>query len=133
MPTHGKNGYWAGGKAPPDGNGQFTFRVPAELPDGLGTVESITFKNGSPDFDKYVKGERSQLWQVTGDAKADGRELMRVKRETDPGWTAPNKDDYVLHHFEDGSVGYVPRSLHDKAEGGAAHTGANSMINNDLF
>ena len=41
--------------------------------------------------------------------------------------------DYVLHHFDDGTVGYLPRSLHDAQKGGLFHTGGNSMLNNDLF
>jgi hypothetical protein len=133
--AHGdKNGRWAGGNQPVDGNGVFVFDAPVQLPGkNGGTVTSIEFKNGAPDFDKYVVGKKHELWQVTGDATEDGKELMRMMRETDPQWKPPNKAEYVLHHFENGSVGYVPRVVHDKADGGVAHTGGNSMLNNDLF
>ncbi|WP_308915779.1 hypothetical protein [Jannaschia sp. LMIT008] len=48
---------------------------------------------------------------------------------------APSHRDYVLHHFEDGQVGYVPQTIHDNGRGysGASHTGANSIMDNDLF
>jgi hypothetical protein len=129
-PSRGK---WAGGGAQPaDGNGVFEFPAAKTLPDGR-KVDGIEFKNGAPVFDNYVQGGKHDLWEMTGDVKADTRSLTKMMRETDPSWVPPSDKLYVLHHFEDGKVGYVPRSIHDKAIGGVAHTGGNSMTNNALF
>jgi hypothetical protein len=138
MPTgRSGNGTWrdANGNVtvqPRDGNGVFEFTEEKVLPNGR-TVKQIEFKNGAPDFDPYVEGGKHDLWVVTGDARDDAAELKRVMQEKNPGWMPPSKKDYVLHHFEDGKVGYVPKVLHDREIGGAAHTGGNSMINNDTF
>lgn len=129
-PSRGK---WLGsGAQPSDGNGVFEFASPKTLPDGR-TVTNIEFSNGAPVFDHYVHGGKYDLWEVTGDVKTDSSSLSRMMRETNPGWKPPPDADYVLHHFEDGKVGYVPREIHDKARGGVAHTGGNSMTNNALF
>ena len=133
LATEGKNGHWVGGAQPANGTGEFVFHTPIRLPGSDQTVTSIAFKNGSPDFDKFVKGERHQLWQVTGKNGIDGPELLRSMRESNPHWIPPSQTDYVLHHFDDGTVGYLPRSLHDAQKGGLFHTGGNSMLNNDLF
>lgn len=101
-------------------------------PDGR-TVGGIEFKNGAPDFSPYVQGGKHQLWEVSGDAATDARRLSEQMRQSNPNWLPPNGEDYVLHHFEDGAVGYVPRVLHDKDLGGVGHTGGNSVINNQLF
>lgn len=135
MPTQSANGKWtstATGDAPPTGNGVFGFSEPRTLPDGR-QVSEIPFKNGAPDFDAYVEGGKHQLWEVSGNADIDGARLQAMMRQQNPAWTAPDPKQYVLHHLEDGSVGYVPRVLHDKAKGGVGHTGGNSMINNQLF
>ena len=131
------NGSWVGGKQPADGNGTFEFteakKLPKALPDGTDAVKTIEFKNGAPDFDKYVEGGKHDLWVVTGNAKKDADELERMMREKNPSWEPPSDKQYVLHHFENGQVGYVPKTLHDKGIGGVAHTGGNSMINNATF
>jgi hypothetical protein len=54
-------------------------------------------------------------------------------RDSNPNWLPPDSDDFVLHHFENGQVGYVPRIIHDTRFNGVAHTGGNSMMNNQLF
>jgi len=132
MPQNGKNGKWAGGSQPADGNGVFEFAEAKTLPDGR-QVASIEYRDGAPVFDKYVVGEKRQLWEVTGDVGKDETQLKAMMRETEPGWRPPDPEIYVLHHFEDGAVGYVPRAIHDKAIGGVAHTGGNSMLNTELF
>jgi hypothetical protein len=133
MPQSGKNGKWLpDGKQPADGNGTFEFSEPRKLPDGT-EVKQIEFRDGVPDLDKYIKGEKYNLWEVSGNARIDGDRLKTQMRETNPAWEPPSKEDYVLHHFESGEVGYVPRVLHDVREGGVAHTGGNSMVNNELF
>ena len=40
---------------------------------------------------------------------------------------------FVALTGEDGTVGYVPQVLHDKASGGVGHTGGASMTDNQLF
>jgi hypothetical protein len=132
MPRNGKNGAWRGGDQPLDGHGIFEFSKPKKLPDGR-TVKQIEFKNGAPDFDQYILGKKHELWEVTGNAKKDGAQLEKLMRQSDPDWMPPNSKEYVLNHFEDGSVGYVPRVIHDANKRGVAHTGGNSMINNKLF
>lgn len=117
---------------PLDGNGVFVFDNPKVLPDGR-QVTGIEFRNGTPNFDEYVNGPKYDLWEVSGNAELDEARLTAMMREKDPGWSSPSSDDYVLHHLEDGQVGYVPRVLHDRDLGGVAHTGGNSMINNPLF
>lgn len=129
---NGKNGEWVGGKQPADGNGTLKFNNEIELPDGR-KVSEIDYKNGGADFENYVEGGKHDLWEVTGNAKTDGDALTNMMREKNPSWDPPDKDLYTLHHFEDGQVGYVPTVLHDRRIGGAAHTGANSMMNNKLF
>ena len=134
MPESGKHGKWQtpGGAQPASGNGIFKFDEPKQLPDGR-TVKEIEFRNGAPNFDKYVEGPKYDLWEVSGNAKTDGDRLAAMMREKNPNWQPPSKKHFVLHHFEDGKVGYIPRTIHDRAIGGAGHTGGNSMINNELF
>lgn len=134
MPANGRRGQWKtpDGKQPTDGNGTFEFTNERTLPDGR-TVKSIEYRNGAPNFDDFVEGQKHELWEVNGSAAVDGEELKRMMRETDPNWEAPNPKDFVLHHFEDGQVGYVPREIHDTLSQGASHTGGNSMTNNQLF
>ncbi|QRK11412.1 hypothetical protein JQX13_15855 [Archangium violaceum] len=134
MPKSGENGRWRtpDGKQPADGNGIFEFTEPKKLPDGT-EVKQLEFRDGAPNFDKYVEGGKHNLWEVSGDAKIDGDRLKAMMRENNPAWEPPSSKDYVLHHFESGEVGYVPRALHDVQAGGVAHTGGNSMVNNELF
>jgi hypothetical protein len=131
MPKDGPNGKWKPGQPDANGNGTFEFTTPKKLPDGR-TVSSIEFKGGSPVFDNYVQGGKHDLWEVSGNAATDGNRLTALRRETNPGYDPPSDRDFVLHHFEDGKVGYVPRAIHDKP-GGVGHTGGNSMLNNDVF
>lgn len=132
MPRNGTSGNWRGGGPDANGNGMFEFAEPKSLPDGR-VVDTIEYRNGFPNFDEYVQGSKHDLWEVTGDAKGDASSLKKLMRETDPSWRPPSKSDYTLHHFEDGQVGYVPKNIHDRTTGGAAHTGGNSMVNNELF
>ncbi len=134
MPSGKTHGTWktADGAQPMDGNGIFEFTDARTLPDGR-VVEEIKFKNGAPDFDDYVEGQKYDLWEVNGNAKTDARQLKKMMRESDPNWEPPDEELFVLHHFEDGKVGYVPRILHDKRQSGVPHTGGNSMTNNQLF
>lgn len=132
LPAHGGNGTWKAGAQPVDGTGTFVLKKPAQLPDGR-SVSEIEFVNGAPQFDAYVTGGKHQIWEVTGDVRADEKQLLEQMRMTNAGWQRPDRDDFTLHHFEDGSVGYVPNVIHDKKLGGVAHTGGNSMTNNQLF
>ncbi|MBL8472113.1 MAG: hypothetical protein KF778_05670 [Rhodocyclaceae bacterium] len=132
MPQNSANGKWAGGVQPTDGNGKYVFAEPKTLPDGR-TVNEIDFRKGSPDLDDYVVGGRHELWEVSGNVRTDEKRLAEMMKQRDPHWQPPDRELYTLHHFEDGSVGYVPDVLHDKTIGGIAHTGGNSMINNELF
>jgi len=132
MPRSGGKWNTPNGKAPTSGTGKFTLDKPAVLPDGK-KVTSIDYKNGFPQFDKYVKGGKHDLWEVSGNATVDSNRLTRQIRETNPGYDPPDPADYVLHHFEDGQVGYIPRTVHDRALGGGSHTGGNAVLNNDLF
>jgi hypothetical protein len=132
MPSGKTGGKWKGGKQPPNGTGTFVFDKPVKLPapDGR-TVSEIEYKDGFPDFSPYVaNGKKYEIWDVTGNAATDEKSLLKQYGD---GALPSNPDDYTLHHFEDGSLGYVPNSIHNKAEGGAAHTGGNSIVNNDLF
>lgn len=133
LPSSGGTWKTLDGAAPASGTGVFRFDAPKKLPD-LRIVREIPFHKGAPNFDEFVQGGKHDLWVVTGDAATDARALKKQMRETvDPNWTPPAKDDYVLHHFEYGKVGYVPSVLHNREITGAAHTGGNSMINNQLF
>lgn len=132
MPATGGKWKTVDGTAPASGSGVFTFDSPKTLPDGR-VVKEIEFRNGAPNFDGYVEGQKYDLWEVSGNAQIDGQRLKKQMREHDPKWVPQPEDEFVLHHFEDGTVGYVPRALHDKVIGGVSHTGGNSMINNKLF
>lgn len=127
MPRTGGKWNTPDGKAPTDGNGTWTFEEPKTLPDGR-VVESVEYKNGFPDFDQYTYNGKHDIWDVSGNAKTDADRL----HAENPNLPRPDKDDYVLHHFDDGTVGYVPREIHDRGVG-AAHSGGNSIVNNDLF
>lgn len=132
MPENGPNGNWRGGAPDANGNGVFQFSDPKTLPDGR-QVDSIEFRGGSPVFDDYVEGGRHDLWEVSGNAQTDALRLRDQIRETNSTWSPPDSDDFTLHHFEDGSVGYVPSVIHSSNRGGVSHTGGNSMMNNELF
>lgn len=129
-----KGGRWEtpGGAQPADGTGSFVFDQPKRLPNGE-VVGQVDFVRGAPDFDDHVLGGKHQLWEVSGDAGDEADRLTRLLRQQDPAYQPPNPKDYTLHHFEDGSVGYVPTVLHDRRIGGVAHTGGNSMMDNPLF
>ena len=131
---HGK---WKGGKQPADGNGTFEFDSPVEfkMPDGTTRrVDSVEYKDGFPDFSAHTVDGKHDLWVLTGDVDTDARALTRQMKETNPAYVVPDDELFVLHHFEDGAVGYVPRQLHDKGDfGGVAHTGSRSMMDNELF
>jgi hypothetical protein len=134
MPSGTGSGKWKtpDGLPPKSGSGTYTFDTPVELPDGR-KVSSIEYREGFPDFDKYTVDGKHTLWEVSGNANTDANRLTEQMRETNPGYKPPDSDDYVLHHFEDGQVGYVPRDIHDRAAGGVAHSGGNTIVNNDLF
>ena len=133
-------GRWRNGRPNETGTGTFDFDPPKTIPDPNDPtktleVRSIDYQDGFPVFDQHVVGGKHNLWEVSGDAATDGRALTRQMRENTPGWRPPDGDDYVLHHFQDGQVGYVPRTIHDNGRGytGASHTGADSMMETDLF
>jgi hypothetical protein len=137
MPSKGGKWNTPDGKPPTSGSGKFTFDSPKTLPDGR-KVKSIDFVDGEPNLAPYAhKNEKHNLWEVTGDVGKDETALRAQMKATNPGWKPPNTadtiDGYVLHHASDGSVMYVPRAIHDKGKGGVAHTGGNSITNNDLF
>jgi hypothetical protein len=117
----GGNGKWdtLAGVQPSHGTGRFGFEKPVELPDGR-KVDGIDFSKGAPNFDNYVEGGKHDLWEVSGKASTDANRLDEMMLQSNPKWVRPDDDLYVLHHFEDGKVGYVPRALHDKVEGGVA-------------
>lgn len=125
-------------EAPTDGTGTFTFDQPAQLPngmkgpDGKTTVDSIRFEGGEPDFSAYTYPDsRRQLDSMTGSTMQD-RPALNKLMEGD-GLKIPDKESWVVHHFNDGSVGYIPRSIHDKGLGGAGHTGGQSLLNSPVF
>jgi hypothetical protein len=131
MPSGTGAGRWT--RAPDaNGNGIYTFNAPARLPNGR-TVTSIEYRNGFPNFDRFTADGKHTLWQVSGNARTDGAALTRQIRASNPAYNPPSATDFVLHHFEDGRVGYIPRSVHDRALGGAAHSGGNTIVNNQLF
>lgn len=132
MPQNGPNGQWRGDAPDANGNGVFEFAEPKVLPDGS-TVNSIEFRDGFPNFDDHVVGGRHDLWEVSGDAGIDADRLTEQLLEADPSYIPPDTTGYNLHHFEDGSVGYVPESIHLASSGGVAHAGGNSIVNNNLF
>jgi hypothetical protein len=136
MDLPSKGGKWntPDGKPPTSGTGKFTFDAPKKLPDGR-TVKHIDFANGEPDFSSYAYGDKKyNLWEVTGDVGKDEKALKAMMGSGfKPPSTANNASGYVFHHASDGSVMYVPRVLHDKGMGGVAHTGGNSVLNNQLF
>lgn len=132
MPRNGPNGNWRGGAPDADGNGVFEFSEPQLLPDG-NTVDSIRYEDGFPVFDDYVMGGRHNLWEVSGDAGDDADRLTEQLLEANPDYIPPDTSGYNLHHFEDGTVGYVPESIHLGSSGGVSNAGGNSIVNNDLF
>lgn len=132
MPANGKNGNWVdknGNKIaqPTDGSGFYKFSETKTLPDGT-KVDGIPYKDGFPNFDDYVVGGKHNISVISGDAATDARLLQKELGVANPG-----RSDYVLNHFEDGTVGYVPRVVHDTAEGGVAHVGGASMVDSPLF
>ncbi|MBB4283626.1 hypothetical protein GGE43_005263 [Agrobacterium tumefaciens] len=132
MPANGKNGNWtdaAGNKIaqPADGNGFFKFSETKTLPDGT-KVDGIAYKDGFPDFDKYVVGGKQDISVVSGEVGADARTLQK-----EFGIRNPDAQNYVLHHFEDGQVGYIPKTIHNTTNDGVAHVGGASMIDSQLF
>lgn len=129
------NGKWKGGGPDADGDGVFEFAEPKVLPDGS-TVGSIEYRNGSPVFDDYVVGKEEgiyDLWEVSGNARTDADALIRKIPEANGSYIPPDGSLYVLNHFENGQVGYVPRVIHDKRIGGVSHAGGKSMLNNDVL
>ena len=125
-------------EAPADGSGTFTFDQPQPLPDGMKgpdgktTVDSIQYRGGEPDFSAYsYPGSRHQLDSMTGSVKQDKPALDALMRSN--GSEPPDPRNWVAHHFNDGSVGYIPKSIHDRALGGASHTGGNSLLNSPVF
>lgn len=111
---------------PADGNGK--FRVDAKDPvTGEVTPVDIEWKDGFPDYGPHVNGEKLEIWEVTGNMHKDETQFAEMMRAKDPNWDPPEYS--TLHHFEDGTVGYVPRNIHS----GVNHTGGRAITDNDLF
>ncbi len=73
-------------------------------PDRASTIDSIGFTGGEPDFVPYVNDRTHQLDNTMGNPTPDARAFERA------GIEPPYRNNYVLHHFNDGSVSYNPRS-----------------------
>ncbi|CZF85778.1 hypothetical protein D515_03012 [Grimontia indica] len=110
-------------KSPNFGSGKLTFNKPVDLPNPPGgQVKSIDYQDGFPVFkDKHVHG-RVRVTDLSNNVATDSALLKQQ------GITAPGKD-WTLHHFEDGTLGYVPSKLHSKA----SHTGSRSIMDTDAF
>ncbi|KIN61443.1 putative Rhs-family protein [Sulfitobacter noctilucae] len=128
------NGTWntPDGLPPADGNATFTFDNPRTYTDANGqqvTVTSVDYEDGFPNFRGNTYNGTHDLWDVSGSASTDATRL----HQQNPDLARPDPADWVLHHFEDGQVGYVPRTIHDRGQQGASHSGGQSIINNDVF
>lgn len=100
---------------------------------------SLDYKEGYPDFSSsnppsvYPKGDGKVEIEMQGSDKdfITARNAMR-KKLGDPDWPGNGKDvpkGYTWHHCEDGTtMQLVKKSVHDKAESGAAHTGGASIV-----
>ncbi len=111
---------------PADGNG--TFRIDVRDKDGNITgTQDLVYKDGFPDYDPFLTGEKRHIRDMTGDVEKDAAEFKKLMRESNPNWRKPPR--HTLHHFDDGTVGYVPSNVHN----GVSHTGGRSITQNDLF
>lgn len=100
---------------------------------------SVDYREGYPDFSTsephsiYPRGGGSVEIEMKGndtDFRA-ARDAMRQKLG-DPKWPGGRElapDGYTWHHNEDGAtMQLVRKSVHDKAESGAAHVGGESIV-----
>jgi len=111
---------------PVDGNG--TFRI--DIKDAKGNVtgtKDLVYKDGFPDYKPFIEGKRLHIRDMTGNVDKDAAVFRDYMRKSDPTWKKPPK--HTLHHFEDGTIGYVPSNVHN----GVSHTGGRSVTQNELF
>ncbi len=101
---------------------------------------SLDYKEGYPDFSTsnppslYPKGDGKVEIEMMGD-KSDFAAAKKAMQDKlgDPKWpNEPGRDapqGYTWHHSEDGAtMELVLKSIHDKAESGAAHVGGASIV-----
>jgi hypothetical protein len=121
MPS-GDKGNWNPPNARDTGDGTYTFK------DQNGVERSVEFKDGYPNFDAHTTGGKFQLDNPspTSNVSKDTEALFREYPDAFPGGQPPNT---TLHHFEDGSVGFVNSDFHDNV----AHSGFRSVQKTDLF
>ena len=121
MPT-GKNGTWNPPNARDTGKGTYTFK------DENGVTRSVDFVDGYPDFTGHTKGGKFSLDNPspTSSVKDDTDALFKQYPDAFP---LGKPDNTILHHFEDGSVGFVDKNYHDNV----AHSGFRSVQKTDLF
>lgn len=114
---------WNPPNAKETGDGTFTFK------DKNGNMQSVEYKDGYAQFP--TEGPRLHIDEVSGNASTDAGRLIRENPDLFPDGS-PGKN-FTLHHFEDGTVGFVDKALHDKTQDGLAHSGFASMQKNDIF
>jgi len=108
-----------------------------------GSVE-VTYKDGYPDFKsshppslhKDGGGEVEILQGATKNDFSAARDAMREKLG-DPKWPGTKEyapDGYTWHHKEDGvTMQLVNSKAHNATDGGASHTGGDSIVKSPQF
>jgi len=92
---------------------------------GVKPGEAITFKNGFPDFSKYVykmpNGDKAQVAiKVTGKHGDDVAAANKAMKKLDPNWKGEPKN-WTWHHNEDGmTMQLIPTKVNSVPHDGGA-------------
>jgi hypothetical protein len=106
-----RNGTWEG----TPGNSNFKPHNPESL--GLKPGEVVPFRNGSPDFSKWVRETFTAREPLTGNPTSDQKAMIRAVAEQN-GWTHKETIKWLeteqlsLHHAGGNEIQLVPSALH---------------------
>ncbi len=77
---------------------------------------------------------RPQIGVVTGNVRKDTNALAKqLGVDANVFKSKDFSSKYVLHHLEDGRVGFIPREIHDVGLSGSTHLGFRSIQDSKLF
>jgi len=138
-----RGGKWAG----EPGNSKWTPDAGSNAEKALKDYgqDGIAYKNGKPDFSPFMKkgpdGQpiQTRISNMQGDLargpNGDVGQAVAPLKEKYGGWSkTANEDGFTWHHNEDTStMQLVDSRIHNTSEGGGAHSGGASAVNDPAY
>lgn len=137
-----RQGKWSG----EPGNSKWTPEDGTPAADALKKFKQtgVEYRNGKPDFSPFMKTGadgrpiEARIPNMKGDLLRGengdvGQALSQVK-ERYPGWTKADESGFTWHHNEDTStMQLIDSRIHNVKEGGGAHIGGASAVNDPAY